>query len=100
MPRRMDLPFIPLFSTEISSDHDLLYRLANKHFLKVADLSALEADYYKAINNYERIGRQSINNNLMKWSVKDYLLKAGMCHLATKVRVFQYFFILFFSGSS
>lgn len=59
--------------------------LANKHFLKVADLSALEGDYYKAIYHYERIGRQSINNNLMKWSVKDYLLKAGICHLATKV---------------
>jgi hypothetical protein len=22
----------------------------------------------------------------MKWSVKDYLLKAGLCHLATQVR--------------
>lgn len=61
------------------------YSLANKHFLKVADLSALDNDYYKAITNYERIGRSSINNNLMKWSVKDYLLKAGICHLATKV---------------
>ncbi|KGO72171.1 Tetratricopeptide-like helical [Penicillium italicum] len=58
--------------------------LANKHYLKVADLAALESDYYKAITNYERIGRSSINNHLMKWSVKDYLLKAGICHLATK----------------
>ncbi|CRL31075.1 NSF attachment protein [Penicillium camemberti] len=58
--------------------------LANKHYLKVADLAALENDYYKAITNYERIGRSSINNHLMKWSVKDYLLKAGICHLATK----------------
>ncbi|EPS33765.1 hypothetical protein PDE_08727 [Penicillium oxalicum 114-2] len=58
--------------------------LANKHFLKVADLAALEGDYYKSITNYERIARQSIANNLMKWSVKDYLLKAGICHLATK----------------
>lgn len=61
------------------------YSLANKHYLKVADLAALESDYYKAITNYERIGRSSINNHLMKWSVKDYLLKAGICHLATKV---------------
>lgn len=59
--------------------------LANKHFLKVADLAALESDYYKAIEHYERIGRSSINNNLMKWSVKDYFLKAGICHLATNV---------------
>lgn len=60
-------------------------RLANKHYLKVADLAALESDYYKAIEHYERIGRSSINNNLMKWSVKDYFLKAGICHLATNV---------------
>ena len=59
--------------------------LANKHYLKVADLAALDSDYYKAIEQYERIGRSSISNNLMKWSVKDYFLKAGICHLATKV---------------
>lgn len=51
----------------------------------MADLAALEGDYYKAIEHYERIGRASINNNLMKWSVKDYFLKAGICHLATNV---------------
>lgn len=62
------------------------HRLANKHFLKVADLSALEAEYYKAIEHYERIGRSSVNNTLMKWSVKDYFFKAGICHLATNVR--------------
>lgn len=57
--------------------------LANKLFLKVADLAALESDYYKAIDNYERVAKVSINNNLMKWSVKDYLLKAGICRIAT-----------------
>ncbi|KAJ5720460.1 vesicular-fusion protein sec17 [Penicillium malachiteum] len=57
--------------------------LANKHFLKVADLAALEGDYYKSIKHYERIASQSMNNHLMKWSVKDYFLKAGICHLAT-----------------
>jgi hypothetical protein len=60
-------------------------RLANKHYLKVADLAALKGDYYKAIENFERVARSSVNNHLMKWSVKDYFLKAGMCHLATKV---------------
>lgn len=29
------------------------------------------------------MAEQSINNNLMKYSVKDYFLKAGICHLAT-----------------
>lgn len=59
------------------------YRLANKLWLKVADVAALEGDYYKAIENYEKVAQQSINNNLMKYSVKDYFLKSGICHLAT-----------------
>ena len=58
-------------------------RLANKLFLKVADLAAIAADYYKAIENYEKVAKSSVSNNLMKWSVKDYFLKAGICHLAT-----------------
>jgi alpha-soluble NSF attachment protein len=57
--------------------------LANKLWLKVADSSAMEGDYYKAIENYEKVAEQSINNNLMKYSVKDYFLKAGICHLAS-----------------
>jgi len=61
--------------------------LANKLFLKVADLAAIEGDYSKAVQQYERVARTSINSNLMKWSVKDYFLKAGICHLASAVRV-------------
>lgn len=57
--------------------------LANKLYLKVADLAALENDYYTAIANYEKVATASVSNNLMKWSVKDYFLKAGLCHLAT-----------------
>jgi alpha-soluble NSF attachment protein len=62
-------------------------RLANKHYLKVADLAAIKGDYYKAIENFERVAKSSINNHLMKWSVKEYFLKAGICHLASKVCV-------------
>lgn len=58
-------------------------RLANKLWLKVADTAALEGDYYKAIESYERVASASVNNNLMRYSVKDYFLKAGICHLAT-----------------
>jgi alpha-soluble NSF attachment protein len=58
--------------------------LANKLLLKVADLAALDADYYKAIQHYEKIAEASINNNLLRYSVKDYFLKAGLCHLATE----------------
>lgn len=57
--------------------------LANKLWIKVADMAGLEGDYYKAIENYEKVATQSIDNNLMKYSVKDYFLKAGICHLAT-----------------
>lgn len=64
-----------------------LFRLANKHFLKVADLAALKADYAKAITNFEKVAKSSINNNLMKWSVKEYFMKAIMCHLASKVYI-------------
>jgi len=61
----------------------MINRLANKLYLKVADLAALEADYYKAIENFEKVSASSVSNNLMKWSVKDYFLKSGLCHLAT-----------------
>ena len=64
-----------------------LFRLANKAYLKVADLAALEGDYYKAIENYEKVARSSVSNNLMKWSVKDYFLKAGICLLANNVKI-------------
>ena len=62
-------------------------RLANKYFLKVADLSALEGDYHKAIDLFERVARSSINNRLMRYSVNEYFLKAGICHMATRVGV-------------
>jgi alpha-soluble NSF attachment protein len=29
------------------------------------------------------VAKSSINNNLMRWSVKEYLLKAGICQLCT-----------------
>lgn len=57
-------------------------RLANKLYLKVADLAALEGDYPKAIEHFERVATSSVSNNLMKWSVKDYFLKSGICLLA------------------
>lgn len=50
--------------------------------MKVADLAALESDYQKAIENFEKVSTSAVSNNLMKWSVKDYFLKAGLCHLA------------------
>lgn len=54
-------------------------------FLKEADLAALAEMYPKAIEKYEGVARSSAGNSLMKWSMKDYFLKAGICHMATGV---------------
>jgi alpha-soluble NSF attachment protein len=59
-------------------------RLANKLWLKEADIAALEGDYYRAIQNFEKVADSSLENHLMKYSVKDYFFKAGLCILATK----------------
>ena len=37
--------------------------------------------YQKATELFEEIGRKSINNNLLKYSVRGILLKAGICQL-------------------
>jgi alpha-soluble NSF attachment protein len=63
---------------------DLGHRLANKLWLKEADIAALEGDYYKAVQNFEKVADSSLENHLMKYSVKDYWFKAGLCILATK----------------
>ncbi|PSS00523.1 alpha-soluble NSF attachment protein [Coniella lustricola] len=65
-------------------DGDGAAALANKLWLKVADISALDGDYNKAIDHYEKVAQASVNNNLMRYSVKEYFLKAGICHLANK----------------
>ncbi|KAK0615827.1 soluble NSF attachment protein [Bombardia bombarda] len=58
--------------------------LANKLWLKVADISALEGDYYRAIECYDKVADASLSNNLMRYSVKEYFLKAGIAAMATK----------------
>ncbi|VBB77293.1 Putative vesicular-fusion protein sec17 [Podospora comata] len=58
--------------------------LANKLWLKVADIAALEGDYHRAIQNFEKVADSSLDNHLMKYSVKEYFFKAGICILATK----------------
>ncbi|KAK9154063.1 hypothetical protein Sjap_001543 [Stephania japonica] len=54
---------------------------ANQCRLKVAQFSAQLEQYQKAIEIYEDVARQSLNNNLLKYSVKGYLLNAGLCQL-------------------
>lgn len=37
--------------------------------------------YDRAIKIYEAIAKHSMNNNLLKYSVKGYLLNAGLCQI-------------------
>jgi alpha-soluble NSF attachment protein len=78
------LPWPIFLNSTLQHNSNMLwgYRLANKLFLKVADLAALEGNYYKAIENFDKVAASSVSNNLMKWSVKDYFLKSGICLLA------------------
>ncbi len=50
-------------------------------FIKVADLAADAEDYKRAISIYEKVSRSSVENSALRWSVKDYLFKALLCHL-------------------
>ncbi|GAB4832018.1 hypothetical protein Ancab_006035 [Ancistrocladus abbreviatus] len=54
---------------------------ANQSRQKVAQYAAQLEQYPKAIEIYEDIARQSLNNNLLKYGVKGHLLNAGICHL-------------------
>ncbi|KAF9975059.1 hypothetical protein BGZ73_001419 [Actinomortierella ambigua] len=57
--------------------------LANKCLLKVATFAAQLGAYDKAIEKFEQVANASLDNQLTKWSLKEYFLKAGLCHIAT-----------------
>ena len=46
-------------------------------------MAALAEDYSRATNYYEKVAEQSMRSNTMRYSVKEYLLKSGLCHLAS-----------------
>jgi alpha-soluble NSF attachment protein len=76
---------MPLYSDAARFyEEDGAKALANKNWLKVADMAGLEGDYFKAVELYEKVADSSLDNHLMKYSVKDYWMKAGICILATK----------------
>lgn len=56
---------------------------ANQCMLKVANFASQAGDYKKAIEIYEQVAMTSLDNTLLKYSVKGYFLHAGICHLAT-----------------
>jgi len=55
---------------------------ANTCLLKVAGLHATAEHYDQAIELYEKVARASLDNQLLKWSVREYLFKALICHMA------------------
>mmetsp|Transcript_4763 Transcript_4763/g.9711 ORF Transcript_4763/g.9711 Transcript_4763/m.9711 type:complete len:290 (-) Transcript_4763:332-1201(-) len=54
---------------------------ANTCKLKVAQFSAKLELYVKAIELFEAVALASLDNNLLKYSVKTHLLHAGLCQL-------------------
>lgn len=56
---------------------------AHACLLKVATIAAQLEDYEKAIETFETVARGSVDNNLTKWSVREHLLKAGLCVMCT-----------------
>ncbi|KAJ3085664.1 vesicular-fusion protein S17 [Quaeritorhiza haematococci] len=56
----------------------------NACLLKVATIGALLGQYDKAIEKFEDVASKSVDNNLTKWSVREYLLKAGLCLICTQ----------------
>ncbi|KAI8989402.1 soluble NSF attachment protein [Pilobolus umbonatus] len=58
--------------------------LSNKCLLKVAQIAADLEMYELAIEKYEHVAAASVDDPLLKWSLKEHFLKAGLCHLCTK----------------
>jgi len=68
-------------------ESDSAQALANKAFIKSADLNALEGHYIEANEIYKKIVKNSLNNNLSRWSLKDYFTKIVLCYLAADDKV-------------
>ncbi|KAH9394355.1 hypothetical protein TYRP_004406 [Tyrophagus putrescentiae] len=54
---------------------------ANRCLLKVAQYSALNGDFLKSAEIYERVGHSCIESPLLKYSAKEHFFRAALCHL-------------------
>lgn len=54
---------------------------ANKCLLKVAQYAAQLEKYEKAIQIYQNVASSALESSLLKYSAKDYLFRAALCHL-------------------
>eukprot|EP01088_Endostelium_zonatum_P000201 TRINITY_DN1033_c0_g1_i1.p1 TRINITY_DN1033_c0_g1~~TRINITY_DN1033_c0_g1_i1.p1 ORF type:complete len:298 (-),score=79.88 TRINITY_DN1033_c0_g1_i1:84-977(-) len=59
----------------------------NQCTLKVAHIAAELGKYEKAIESFEQVADRSKDNNLLKWSCREYYFKALICHLASGDRI-------------
>ncbi|XP_024360193.1 alpha-soluble NSF attachment protein 2 isoform X2 [Physcomitrium patens] len=57
---------------------------SNQCKLKVAQYAAQTKQYERATQIYQTVAKNSMNNNLLKYSVKGYLLNAGLCQICGK----------------
>lgn len=55
--------------------------------LKVATLAAVSGDFEKAARIFEEAASESVVDQLRKYSVRDFLLKAGICRLCGEDRI-------------
>lgn len=68
-------------------ESDSAQALASKAYLHAADLNALSNKFFPAVEIYRKVVNNSLNNNLAKWSIKDYFVKIVLCYLAGDDRV-------------
>jgi len=50
--------------------------------VKVAELSATEEDYIRAIMLYEKVAGMALESSLLKYVAKDYFFRAALCQMA------------------
>eukprot|EP00871_Galdieria_phlegrea_P002344 jgi/Galph1/310/GphlegSOOS_G5079.1 len=54
---------------------------ANQCRTKVAEFAALAGDYNRAIDLFESVASVSLENKLLRYGAKEYLLRAGLCRI-------------------
>ncbi|XP_028138843.1 alpha-soluble NSF attachment protein [Diabrotica virgifera virgifera] len=58
---------------------------ANKCLLKVAQYAAQLENYEKAVGIYQEVAYAALESSLLKYSAKEYLFRAALCHLCVDV---------------
>ncbi|XP_060537294.1 alpha-soluble NSF attachment protein [Cylas formicarius] len=58
---------------------------ANKCLLKVAQYAAQLGNYEKAIDIYQEVATSALESSLLKYSAKEYLFRAALCHMCVDI---------------